>query len=324
MSSGGSGAGVGGGLPTTIAAANVAIVHDKQANLRRFEELIEDAQAQGAGFLVLPEVGLQGYADLGFLQGTRESAEVKQYYFREAETIPGPATERIGELAARTGVTVQLGLAESVLDGNVIYNSVAVIGPEGLIGSYRKIHNQFEYPYFSPANEPVTVELGFARAGLLICWDFAFPELGRHYGLRGADLLSVSTAWPLAGHDPATDYHGFAMDIALQAQALFNQAWVIVSNHCEQGAYHDGATDSYGASQIVDPFGKVVAKAGQQEGLVLHTADIRGEVLRARTEGLFGKNFLQDRRPECYGLGGAAAGQGAPAAGQSAPGAGPA
>ena len=286
---------------TTIAAANVAIVHDKQANLRRFEELIEDAHGQGVDFLVLPEVGLQGYADLGFLQGTRESAEIKQYYAREAETIPGPSTERLAALCARTGVTVQLGLAESALDGNVIYNSVAVIGPEGLIGSYRKIHNHFEYPYFSPANDPVTVELGFARAGLMICWDYAFPELGRIYGLRGADLISVSTAWPMASRDPASDYHGFAMDLALQSQALFNQAWVIASNHCEQGAYHDGQTFYYGCSQIVDPFGRVVAKAGQSEGLVLHTADLRGEVLRARTEGLFGKNFLQDRRPETYG-----------------------
>lgn len=286
--------------PTTLAAANVAIVHDKQANLRVFEELAEEAHGQGAGFLVLPEVGLQGYADLGFLQGTPESAEVKRYFFHEAETIPGPATERIGELCARTGLTIQLGLAERALDGNVIYNSVAVIGPDGLIGSYRKLHNQFEYPYFSPGTAPATVELGFARAGLMICYDFIFPELGRHYGLAGADLISVSTAWPLQGHDPEGDYQAFGMDLAVQAQALFNQAWVIVSNHCEKGAYNGGHVDYHGASQIIDPFGKVVAKAGGAQGLVLHTADIRGGVLRARTEGLFGKNFLQDRRPETY------------------------
>lgn len=249
---------------------------------------------------MLPEVGLQGYADLGFLQGTKESAEVKRYFFHESETIPGPATERLAEVCARTGVTVQLGLAERAVEGNVIYNSVAVIGPEGLVGSYRKLHNQFEYPYFNPGAVPAAVELGFARVGLLICYDFVFPELGRRYALEGADILSVSTAWPMQGHDPATDYQGFGMDLALQAQALFNQAWVVVSNHCEQGAYHTGDVDYYGASQIVDPFGKVVAKAGREEGLVLHTADFRGEVLRGRTEGLFGKNFLQDRRPECY------------------------
>lgn len=285
---------------TTIAAANVAIAHDKQANLRRFEELIEEAHAQGAAFLVLPEVGLQGYADLGFLQGTKESAEVKQYFFREAEEIPGPATDRLAALCARTGVTVQLGLAERALSGNIIYNSVAVIGPEGLVGSYRKLHNHFEYPYFNPGDDPVSVELGFARAGLLVCYDIVFPELSRRYALDGADLLSVSTAWPLLGHDPVDDFQGFGMDIALQAQAFQNQCWVIVSNHCELGAYSTGDIDYYGASQIVSPFGKVVAKAGQAEGLVLHSADIRGEVLRARTEGLFGKNFLQDRRPDAY------------------------
>ena len=292
--------GGGRGGETTVAAANVAIVHDKERNLARFEELIEEAHGQGASFLVLPEVGLQGYADLGFLQGTPESAEVKRYFFREAETIPGPSTERLGELCARTGVTVQLGLAERAVAGNVIYNSVAVIGPEGLLGSYRKLHNQFEYPYFNPGDAPATVDLGFASAGLMICYDFVFPELGRTYALNGADILSVSTAWPLQGHDPADDYQAFGMDLALQAQALFHQAWVVVSNHCEQGAYSTGDVDYYGASQIIDPFGKVVAKAGQAEGLVLHSADWRGEVLRGRTEGLFGKNFLQDRRPECY------------------------
>lgn len=287
------------GPATTVAAAQLRIVHDKQANLRRIEEVVEEARAQGVDHLILPECALQGYVDLSFVQGTKESAEVKRYFVLESETVPGPSTERVAALAQRAGMTIQLGLAERALDGNVVFNCVAVVGAEGVLAVYRKIHNHFEYPYFSPANEPVTVDLPFARLGLMICWDYAFPELGRVYGLRGADLLSVSTAWPMQGKDPATDYHGFAMDLCLQSQAMFNQAWVVAANHCEQDAYHV-RSDYYGGSQVVDPFGKVVAKLGQEEGLALHTADLRGEVLRARTEGLFGKNFLQERRPECY------------------------
>ena len=148
---------------TTVAAANVRIVHDKRRNLERFEGLIEEASTRGVDYLVLPEVGLQGYADLGFLQGTPESAEQKRYYFHEPEPIPGPSTERIGELAARHGMVVQLGLAESALAGNVIYNSVALLGPEGLAGVYRKAHNQFEYPYFMPGNEACAFEIGRAH-----------------------------------------------------------------------------------------------------------------------------------------------------------------
>ena len=289
------------GHETTVAAANVAIVHDKQANLVRFEQLAEEAAGQGAALLLLPEVGLQGYPDLGYLMDTPGSAEQKRYYFLEAETVPGPATERLGRLCARLGLTIQLGLAERALAGNVIYNSVALIGPDGLIGSYRKLHNHFEYPYFNPGNDAPVLDLGFARAGALICYDFCFPELARSYALRGAELALVSTAWPLRGGDAATDYHAFSMDLALQSTALLNQMWVLCSNHCEQGAYHGGDVNYYGASQIIDPFGHVVAKAGNEEGLLLHTADLRGEVLRARTEGMFGKNLLQDRRLDMYG-----------------------
>ena len=284
---------------TTIAAAQLRIVHDKQANLRHIEEAVAEASAQGVDHLVLPECALQGYCDLSFVQGTKESAEVKRYFALESETIPGPSTERVAALARAAGMTIQLGMAERALEGNVVFNSVAVIGGEGVLASYRKIHNHFEYPFFSPADEPVTLDLPFARLGLMICWDYAFPELGRVYGLKGAELLSVSTAWPLQGKDPSDDYHAFAMDMCLQSQALFNQSWVVAANHCEQDAYHV-RSDYYGGSQVVDPFGKVVAKLGQEEGLALHTADLRGEVLRARTEGLFGKNFLQERRPECY------------------------
>ena len=138
---------------TTLAAANVKIVHEKARNLSRFAELIDEAAGHGVDILVLPEAGLQGYADFALSVGSKECAEQKQYYFREAETIPGPATQRIGELARRHGMFVQLGLAERALHGNAIYNSTALIGPEGVIGVYRKVHNQFEFPYFSPGEE---------------------------------------------------------------------------------------------------------------------------------------------------------------------------
>jgi predicted amidohydrolase len=74
----------------------------------------------------------------------------------------------------------------------------------------------------------------------------------------------------------------------------------VVSNHCETGAYSTGI-DYWGNSQIVDPHGNVVASAGQEEGLVLHTGDLADEVLRSRTESFFNLNLLADRRPQHYG-----------------------
>ena len=284
---------------TTLAAANIRIVHDKARNLVRFAEMIDEAAGQGVDVLVLPEVGLQGYADFALPTGSAAGAEQKRYYFREAETIPGPATERIAALARRHGMLVQLGLAERSLHGNAIYNATALIGPDGVLGVYRKLHNTFEFPYFSPGEETPVFATPHGTMSSLICYDLCFPELLRTYAVKGADVVLMSTAWPMKGHDRPTDYHGWAMDLAAQSNAFFNQFWIVVSNHCETGAYSQ-KVDYYGGSQIVDPTGKVVAYLGAEEGLVVHRADLAEAVLRSRTEAFFGLNLLQDRRPERY------------------------
>ena len=282
-----------------LAAANVQIAHDKSTNLHRFLELIDEAAAQRVDVLVLPEMGLQGYADFAFPQGSKERSEQKQYYYREAEPIPGPSTEAIRRAAERHGMYVQLGLAESALHGNAIFNSVAMIGPDGVVGVYRKMHNQFEFPYFDPGEDSPMFETVHGRFGSIICYDLCFPELIRTYALHGAEAVLMSTAWPMKGHDRSDDYHGWSMDLAAQANAFFNQMWMVVSNHCEKNVYSD-KLDYYGGSQIVDPYGKVVAYLGHDEGLVVHGADLRETTLRSRTEGFFGLNLLQDRRPQHY------------------------
>jgi predicted amidohydrolase len=282
----------------TLAAANVKIVHNKKQNLNRFAELIEEAADKGVDVLVLPEVGLQGYADFD-LSG-KAKAEQKQYYFREAEPIPGPSTQAIAALARKHDMLIQLGMAERALHGNAIYNSTALIGPEGVIGIYRKVHNQFEFPYFNPGEEMPVFETPLGVFGSIICYDLCFPELLRTYAIKGADVVLMSTAWPMRGHDRATDYHGWAMDTAAQGNSFFNQNWLVISNHCEKGAYSQNV-DYYGGSQIVDPRGKVVSYLADEEGLVIHTADLQAEVLKSRTEEFFGLNLLQDRRPEHYG-----------------------
>lgn len=288
-------------METTLAAANVEIVHDPARNLRRFEELIDDAGRQGVDVLVLPELGLQGYADFAFELGSKGVADQKRYYAREAQTIPGPATDRIAQRAAEHGMYIQMGMAERALHGNVILNSTALIGPDGVVGVYRKVHCQGDYPYFDPGEETPVFDLPFGHTASVICYDLAFPELMRVYALKGATVALMSTAWPMHGHDRANDYHGYAMDLSGKANAFFNQMWLVISNHCEKGAYSQGI-DYYGGSQIIDPHGKVVAYIGDGEGLVVHTADLEEVVTTSRCESLFGQNLLQDRRPEHYGL----------------------
>lgn len=283
----------------TLGAANLEIRHDKRENLRKFDAVIEEAAAMGVDLLVLPEVGLQGYADFAFPLGSAECAEQKKYYFREAETIPGPSTDHIQKALAGSRMMVQLGMAEWGQNGNRIYNSTALIGGDGVLGIYRKTHNQFEFPYFCAGESMNAIETPAGKVGSIICYDLCFPELVREYALQGADIMLMSTAWPMKGHDRPTDYHGWAMDVSAQANAFFNQCWLVISNHCEKGVYSQGV-DYYGGSQIVDPFGKVVEYLADEEGLITHTADLGDLVLKSRTEGFFGLNLLQDRRPELY------------------------
>jgi predicted amidohydrolase len=286
---------------TTLAAANLRIVHhDPDTNLKKFLEAADEAAAQGADVLVLPEVGLQGYADFAHSLGATGSAEQKKFYWKHAESIPGPATVALQEKAKQHGMHIQVGLAERGLHGNAIFNSTALIGPEGVVGTYRKTHNQFEFPYFNAGQTTPVFDLPFARAASLICYDLSFPELMRVFALQGATVALMSTAWPMKGHDRTNDYHGWAMDLAAQANAYFNQMWLVISNHCETDAY-SGGVDYWGRSQIVDPYGHVVASLDDEEGVVVHTADLDEEVLTSRTEGFFGLNLLQDRRPELYG-----------------------
>jgi predicted amidohydrolase len=134
----------------------------------------------------------------------------------------------------------------------------------------------------------------------VICYDLCFPELLRTYAVKGADVVLMSTAWPMKGRDRSTDYHGWAMDLAAQSNAFFNQFWLVISNHCEKQAYST-KSDYYGGTQIVDPLGKVVAYLEDDEGLVTHRADLQESILKSRTEAFFGLNLLQDRRPEHYG-----------------------
>jgi predicted amidohydrolase len=283
-----------------LAAANIKIKHDKKENLAKFLDLIEEGASKGVDLLVLPEVGLQGYADFSFSQGTQEQAEQKQYYQSEAEPIPGPSTEIIRLAAKKHGMYVQMGMAESSLHGNAIFNSAVLIGPEGVASVYRKMHNPFEWPYFNPGEDTPLAEVPIGNFGSVICYDFCFPELMRVYALKGADVILVSTAWPMTGHDRDRDYSGWAMNLAAQSNAFFNQVWVIISNHCEKQVYSQ-KLDYYGGSQIVDPRGKVVAYLGDEEGLVIHRADLQHEITQARTLAFWGNNLLQDRKPEHYG-----------------------
>jgi predicted amidohydrolase len=276
------------------------VAHDKVTNLEGIENLLVEAAGGGAELLVLPEACLQGYADFEPPVGSKEEVEQKRYFLSQAETIPGPSTERIERLCAERKIYIQFGLIERDRWGDHLYNSVAMVGPHGVIGTYSKTHNQFEFPYFCAGSRFSVVDLPFGRVGSAICYDLAFPEVPRILALSGAEMIAMSTSWPMKGRDRAFDYHGWAMDTSAASAAFANHVWVLVSNQCTQDAYN-GKLDYYGHSQIVAPDGLTRAAVQWDPGLVMSEVDIREEIRASKTERFFGLNMLQDRRPEIYG-----------------------
>lgn len=286
---------------TTLGAVSMRCAHDPEANWKQYVAFIEEAALRGVDYLVFPEVSLQGYLMGSRMLGTRDMAEQLSYFRRVAEPIPGPTTDRLTELAARHNMLIQAGMAERAMDGNMIYNSAVLVGPQGVIGVFRKLHNQFEWPVFSPGDHLSVFETRLGKIGMFICYDLAFPETVRAFALQGATIAALTTAWPMQGDDPATDYYGYTYDILSRANALSNQIWMVCSNQVGVPPT-PGCGNYYGHSRIIAPSGEIVAEIGHAEGLVTATVDLQEGLERGRTLDFFGLNLLQDRRPEFYSL----------------------
>jgi len=290
-----------GAAETTLGAVNMHCSHDPEANWKKYLAFVDEAALRGTDYLVFPEVSLHGYLMGARALGTPEMAEQLAYFRRVAEPIPGPTTERLTELAARHNMLIQAGLAERAMDGNLVYNSAVLVGPSGVIGVFRKLHNQFEWPVFSPGDHLSVFETRLGKVGMFICYDLAFPETVRAFALQGATIAALTTAWPMKGDDPETDYYGYTYDLFSRANALSNQLWMVCSNQVLRPPT-PGCANYYGHSRIVAPTGKIVAEIGHEEGLVTATVDLHEGIERGRTQDFFGLNLLQDRRPEFYGL----------------------
>lgn len=169
------------------------VVGDTPRNIARSLEMIGKAADEGARLVVLPEL-----ANSGYVFATRAEA------FALAEPIPaGPTCQAWARIAAERDIYIVAGISEHA--GEVLYNSAVLIGPEGHVGTFRKVHlwNE-ENLFFEPG------DLGFpvfrtpiGRIGMMICYDCWFPEAWRLCALQGADIVCVPTNWvPIPGQDP--------------------------------------------------------------------------------------------------------------------------
>jgi predicted amidohydrolase len=289
------------GHETTLGAVSMRCSHDYASNLKKYREFIEEAADRGVDFLVFPEVSLHGYIRDTPGRSSPEMSEQLRYFRAVAEPIPGPTTRILEEYAARYNMLIQAGMAERGLDGNVIYNSAVLVGPNGVIGVFRKLHNQGERPVFGPGDHLSVFPTPLGKVGMFICYDLCFPEIARSFALQGATIASLTTAWPMKGEDPATDYYGYCYDLMSRSSAFSNQLWMVCANQVDRPPT-PGCPNYYGHSRIIAPTGKIVAEIGHAEGLVTATVNLHDGLERARTLDFFGANLLQDRRPEFYGL----------------------
>ena len=257
-------------------------IGEVEANLRTILAKLRVAAADGAKLIVFPECALTGY---GF--------ESKDEAMPFAEPVPGPSTRVVAALCSELQVHAVVGLLEK--DGDRLFNVATLVGPKGVVGTYRKIHLPLlgVDRFVDHGDRPLEVlNAGELRVGLHICYDGAFPETGRVLTLLGADVLILPTNWPIqsvttAEHLPA-------------CRAIENVVYMMAVDRVgeERGCIFAGL------SSIADPGGVIVAKAGPLEEEILY-ATIDPAIARRkrliRVPGKYELDRIGDRRPGFYG-----------------------
>src|SRR5437868_4717754 len=260
---------------------------EKEKNITDLLRLTEEAASHGARLIVHPEMATTGYCWV-----SRE--EISPF----VEPIPGPSTERFLELAARHDCYIATSLPEVDPTTNVYYNSMALLGPSGLIGVYRKVHSYISEPRWARDGD-----LGFpvwdtpiGRLAGIICMDTEFFEASRIPALHGADVLLFPTNW-LEEKCPSNRW---------MARAFENGVYFVGANRygCERGVQFSGG------SCVLDPDGAISAYLDDGEGIVYgevdlrRTRDKRWGPLVQQSNGAFQVepvgNRIADRRPEEY------------------------
>ena len=281
----------------------VALIQERNqghadANLVRIESRVREAAVAGAKLVVLQELHNGPY----FCQ--RECVDE----FDLAEPIPGPSTERLGKLAAETGVVLIGSLFERRAPG-LYHNTAVVFENDGrLLARYRKMHipddpGYYEKFYFTPGDlgfNPVDTSVG--RLGVLVCWDQWYPEGARLMALAGAELLIYPTAigWDPGDDDAERERQRDAWITIQRGHAVANGLPVLACNRVGFEADPDGVgrgAQFWGSSFVAGPQGEFIARAGTDDPEVLIAT-----VDRARTDAVRRIwPFLRDRRIDAYG-----------------------
>jgi len=246
----------------TAAAIQLHVDSDKEGNFARADSLVREAARRGARLVALPEL---------FFWGGAHEAELDA-----AEPIPGPTTNALGALARELGVFLVGGsILERVEGVTKVYNTCVAFDPAGAaIATYRKVHlfdvdisdrvSIRESTNRAAGAETVVATCDLTTIGLSICYDLRFPELFRRLVDARATVICMPSAFTFATG-------AVHWEPLLRARAIENQVYLIAPNQHGRGA--SGGLN-YGNSMIVDPWGTVLARAAEGDGVIFADIDL--------------------------------------------------
>ena len=246
-----------------------AVARDLDGTWERFAAQVRAAVAMRphVDLVVVPELLLAAPGPL--------LVEDPEFDVRAATTIPGPVTDRLGDLARALGVWLVPGSLVERDEDDRLFNTAVAISPEGeVVARYRKLFPWRPYEALEPGSEFVTFDIpGKGRVGLAICFDGSFPEVARQLAWLGADVIIQPTL---------TTTRDREMEVVMsRANAFANQVFVVNVN----GASPSGV----GESVIVDPEGTIMQHAGEGEEVLFGVLDLN-RVQQVREFGTFGLN----------------------------------
>jgi len=270
---------------------------DAEGNLKKIIQWTERAANQDSDLVVFPELALCGFIPnhpVGdhnlWLRAALRTARAL------AEPIPGPSTDLLVSVAQQFGLYCAAGLLESA--GNLLYNSYILVGPNGLVGRWRKMHIPlFEMPFYNGGDTPTVVDTPLGRIGANICFDALLPESTRLLAVQNAEIVMFPFAADPPPGTPA-DWSAWATP-AVRSRCQENGLFGICANYVGQVSCQGVDQTFPGGALAFGPRGEVISQwldgCGQAGMLTatLHSDDL--DAARSEPEYLF-----RFRRPELY------------------------
>lgn len=281
-----------------VAGIQMSMTKVVEENIAKADSKVREAAANGAQIILLPELFEREY----FCQ-----ERVYDYYSYATPVETNPAVCHFKEVCRELGIVMPISFYEK--DGNVLYNSIAMIDADGtVLGVYRKTHIPDDHYYqekfyFTPGNTGFKVwNTAYGRVGVGICWDQWFPETARAMAIAGAEILLYPTA---IGSEPILTVDSMEhWRICMRGHAGSNVVPVVAANRIgtetvvpsEANGGQSSSLKFFGSSFICSETGALVADASRDQEEILMAEFDLDAINQARLDwGLF-----RDRRPEMY------------------------